>query len=122
MFNFNITHESKVFEQLTEQVTDAESVTVPPYYPDTPTVRRDIARNYDNIAEMDRRVGKLLKDLEDDRATDKIGEEDYREIHARLTGQVVEVMRRLDELRAERSKAEMEASRPIPHPRSGESA
>lgn len=66
VFNFEITHESKVFEQLTEQVTDPGDVVVPPYYPDTPTVRRDLARNYDNIAEMDRRVGRLLKELEDD--------------------------------------------------------
>jgi hypothetical protein len=59
-----------------------------------------------------------LKDLEDDRATDKIGEEDYRELHARLTGQVVEVMRRLDGLRAQRSKAKEKAQRTIPHPSS----
>lgn len=71
VFNFAITHESKVFDQLSEQVADPEKVQVPPYYPDTPIVRRDIARNYDNIAEMDRRVGRLLKELEEDGLLDR---------------------------------------------------
>ncbi|HAV62605.1 MAG TPA: sulfatase [Verrucomicrobiales bacterium] len=64
VFNFEITHESRVFEQVSPQVVDPATVTVPPYYPDTELVRRDIARNYDNIAEMDRQVGELLKELE----------------------------------------------------------
>lgn len=66
VFNFMTTHESKVFEQLTPQVTDPAKVMVPPYYPDTPAVRRDIARNYDNIAALDGQVGELLKQLEAD--------------------------------------------------------
>lgn len=43
-----------------------------------------------------------LKDLEDDRATDKIGEEDYAELHARLSAEAIDVMRRLDEDEARR--------------------
>ena len=39
-------------------------------------------------------------DLEDDRATDKIGESDYAELHATLTAQAVEVMRSLDDIEA----------------------
>ena len=39
-----------------------------------------------------------LKDLEDDRATAKIDDADYAELHARLTGQAVEVIKRLDAL------------------------
>lgn len=46
--------------------TDPSKVTVPPYYPDTPEVRSEIASAYDNIATADSVVGvimaKLLKD------------------------------------------------------------
>jgi N-sulfoglucosamine sulfohydrolase len=47
-------------------VTDPLEIKVPPYYPDTPLVREELARMYDNIADMDTRVGELLKQLEDD--------------------------------------------------------
>ena len=39
---------------------------MPPYYPDTPLVREELARMYDNIADMDGQVGEILKQLEDD--------------------------------------------------------
>ena len=47
-------------------VTDPADVNVPPYYPDIPEVRADIARHYDNIHAMDARVGKILSTLEQD--------------------------------------------------------
>ena len=46
--------------------TDPSRVTVPPYYPDTPTVRADIARHYNNIGNVDRLTGELLAKLEED--------------------------------------------------------
>ncbi len=39
---------------------------IPPYLPDTEVVRRDMWKLYNNIAEMDRQVGSVLKQLEDD--------------------------------------------------------
>ena len=39
-----------------------------------------------------------LKDLEDDRATDKIGEADYDDMKARLSTRAIEVMKQLDGL------------------------
>jgi arylsulfatase A-like enzyme len=39
---------------------------IPPYLPDTPKVRRDMWKLYNNIAEMDKQVGAVLKQLEDD--------------------------------------------------------
>ena len=39
---------------------------LPPYYPDTPVVRRDVARFYDLITAMDHRTGELLGQLEED--------------------------------------------------------
>ena len=46
--------------------TPADAVTVPPYYPDTQTVREDIARHYNNIASLDVAVGKILDQLQQD--------------------------------------------------------
>jgi len=85
--NFPVTHESGVFsplgtmpqsgihflmqvmrwyredEPLAARV-DPQDVVVPPYYPDTKTVRADMARHYDNIANMDAEVGAILEQLE----------------------------------------------------------
>jgi N-sulfoglucosamine sulfohydrolase len=44
--------------------TDPARVVVPPYYPDTPTVRGDLARHYNNIATMDAAFGALLDRIE----------------------------------------------------------
>jgi len=43
-----------------------------------------------------------LRDLEDDRATGKIGDADYAALRARLEGRAVELMKRLDALATER--------------------
>lgn len=39
-----------------------------------------------------------LRDLEDDRETGKVGEQDYGELRARLSARAVEILKRLDEL------------------------
>lgn len=78
LINFGMTHESRMFpENVTKQraqgwkqITDPAEVEVPPYYPDTAAVRRDIAQHYDNIHEMDRQVGRWLEKLEADRLAD----------------------------------------------------
>ena len=71
VFNLEITHESRIFPTSPARkgkplVTDPKEVPVPPYYPDTPLVREELARVYDNIADMDTQVGEILKQLEDD--------------------------------------------------------
>lgn len=67
VFNYTVTHESGVFgEGRSPKVVDPAKVTVPPYYPDTPVVRADIAKIYDNIAALDASVGALLAELEKD--------------------------------------------------------
>jgi hypothetical protein len=43
-----------------------------------------------------------LRDLEDDRATGKIGDADYAALRARLEGRAVELMKNLDALATER--------------------
>ncbi len=47
-------------------LTDPASVEIPPYWPDTPAVRANLARFYDNIRVMDGQVGALLDRLEDE--------------------------------------------------------
>ncbi len=80
LINFGMTHESRMFaknvveqrEKGWKQVTDPADVTVPPYYPDTPAIRRDIAQQYDNVHEMDRVVGRWLAWLNDGLADNTI--------------------------------------------------
>ena len=71
VFNLEVTHESQIFPSSPARkgkplVTDPAKVDVPPYYPDTPAVREELARLYDNIADMDTQVGELLKQLDED--------------------------------------------------------
>jgi N-sulfoglucosamine sulfohydrolase len=71
VFNLNVTHESQIFPTSPARkgkalITDLERVIVPPYYPDTPLVREELARMYDNIADMDTQVGEILKQLDAD--------------------------------------------------------
>ncbi len=91
--NFGVTHESGTFDPLgafPNSVThfvmqvmrwwslDGEipnsvlpaDVQLPPYYPDTPTVREDLARHYNNISYMDEEVGRILDQLEADDLAD----------------------------------------------------
>ncbi|MEZ5301859.1 MAG: sulfatase-like hydrolase/transferase [Verrucomicrobiales bacterium] len=48
------------------EIHDPAAAPVPPYYPDTPAVRRTIARYYDCVTAMDQNVGSLLAELEED--------------------------------------------------------
>lgn len=45
---------------------DPARIELPPYYPDTPVVRRDLATHYDCISAMDRQAGEILRQLEED--------------------------------------------------------
>ncbi len=45
---------------------DPAKVTVPPYYPDTPVVREDWANYLDSVMAMDKKLGLILKKLEED--------------------------------------------------------
>ena len=66
VFNFTISHESKLRTRPHKAVHDASKVFVPPYHPDTPEVRQDWAQYYDRLTEMDRQVGGILKQLKED--------------------------------------------------------
>jgi len=43
-----------------------KDVVLPPYYPDTPSIRQHLANHYNNIALADRRTAALLQQLRDD--------------------------------------------------------
>ena len=76
IFNFNTTHESRV--NVEERYRDAiigvpekllkkpGEVPLPPYYPDTEEVQELWMRYYNVITAMDKQVGELLEQLEDD--------------------------------------------------------
>lgn len=61
---FGGTHRSFVRDP--ERPIDADKVTLPPYYPDLPLVRRDWANGLETVQVVDRQVGQLLQQLEDD--------------------------------------------------------
>lgn len=64
IFNLMTTHESQVWDRANDPVTiRPEDVPVPPYFPDKPIIRRDIARVYNNITIMDREVGELIDEV-----------------------------------------------------------
>ena len=98
IFNFGVTHESnlwnpfhrtydlmefppprslfewwKGFEGLKKRLyVDKDlDVDIPPYLPDTEIVRNDIRRMYSNIIEMDKHVGLILNQLEEDGMIDQ---------------------------------------------------
>lgn len=81
VFNFTMTHESQVRANEAayrkhvagipkEQLHDPKTVTLPPYYPDTPVTRKDWAQYCDLITAMDREVGKILEQLHADELDD----------------------------------------------------
>ncbi len=74
VFNINITHESQIFPNVVENNRkkgvipevprlDPSNVFVPPYMPDLPEVRTDLAIYHDCVTAMDKEVGKLLDEL-----------------------------------------------------------
>ncbi|SFR66978.1 sulfatase family protein [Maribacter stanieri] len=95
VFNYTETHESGLFEpygfreietrhyhegdrtfkwgedRMTEEETTIHlpkdtDFNIPPYLPNTPKVQRDMWKLYNNVSEMDKQVGTVLKQLEED--------------------------------------------------------
>lgn len=77
VFNFTGCHESGIssrekYMRVTKDLTPdqrqsaEELATLPPYYPDTPTVREDWKRNYELITAMDAWAGQRLQELRQD--------------------------------------------------------
>ena len=67
--NIGVTHESSMWPYKEDfehppRLHDPATVSVPAYLPDHPSVREDIARHYDNVADLDRQVGDILVALD----------------------------------------------------------
>lgn len=69
VINLTVTHESKCWD-ITGVKHDPDKAVVPPFYPDTPVVRRNIAKYYDNITTMDAQAGEILRKLHEDGLAD----------------------------------------------------
>jgi N-sulfoglucosamine sulfohydrolase len=57
-------------ENIIEKPTKLEDVIVPPYFPDTPEVRKDLALYYDEIIRLDKYVGLVLDELDAQKVAD----------------------------------------------------
>ena len=76
VFNLMLTHESrinnkKIHDKETASLaknlrTDTKNIKIPPYFPDNKTTRELMARHYDNISQMDIKVGEILQQLKED--------------------------------------------------------
>ncbi len=58
-------HEERIAEIPPEYVHDPDLAPVPPYLPDTPEVRMEIARHYDNLTHQDQSFGRAMNILEE---------------------------------------------------------
>ena len=69
VFNLDNTHEGRMRRSEADgptTETDPSAVQVPPYLPDTPRVREEIARHYDNLATNDALATEIISQLEED--------------------------------------------------------
>lgn len=62
VFNWVGTHESQNWN-IANVKTDVKTIKVPPYYPDNEIVRKNLAKEYDNIAVLDSVVGAMIAEL-----------------------------------------------------------
>ena len=65
VINQGASHESHLHHKIGSVKTDPAQVVLPPYFPDAPELRTDLARYHDQIEKVDEWVGKQLKELED---------------------------------------------------------
>ncbi|MEM6319358.1 MAG: sulfatase-like hydrolase/transferase [Bacteroidota bacterium] len=72
-FNFEVTHESRIWAKALDSLWVANNleVSIPPYLPDTDLVKKDVRRLYSNIKEMDAQVGEILQQLKEDGLLEK---------------------------------------------------
>lgn len=67
VINLEDTHEGQLFARDNRPLTvKPEDVELLPFYQDTPTMRKDVARHLSNIEDMDRKVGEIIKKLKED--------------------------------------------------------
>ena len=70
----NVTHRGKWWDKTRTESPDPvspEEVSLPPYLPDHPEIRKDWALYLDQIEKADRQIGQILKRLEDEGIADR---------------------------------------------------
>ena len=66
IYNFNECHESMVWSKKNDSIlVDKNKIIIPPYFPENPVIRKDLAVNYSNLIRADRRLFKLIKELKE---------------------------------------------------------
>lgn len=72
VYNHEISHESRIWKKANDPLlVNPDEIRIPSYYPDLPVVRKDVARKYSNIVELDALIGQRLEKLEKERLLDK---------------------------------------------------
>jgi len=66
VFNLTVSHESSIHKSAPKTSHDPAKAPLPPYHPDTPTIRHDWAQYYDKVQALDAQVGGILANLEKD--------------------------------------------------------
>ena len=67
VFNFNITHESRIWSNHKNYDTSSlMNINLPPIFPESKTIKRDFLKNYKNIEQLDIQIGEILNQLKED--------------------------------------------------------
>ncbi|MEO9890929.1 sulfatase [Aurantibacter sp.] len=67
VFNYSVCHESQIWKRGKDSLfVNPKDVPVPPYFPDTDSVRHDLAVNYSNLRRLDNQIGEVIADLKED--------------------------------------------------------
>jgi len=67
VFNFNITHESRIWNNYKKHSSDEiNKVILPPFFPNNKTIKNDFVTNYKNIEKLDEQVGEIINQLKED--------------------------------------------------------
>ena len=72
VYNHEVSHESRIWKKAKDpMLVNPEELKIPAYFPDLPVVRKDVARKYSNIEELDALIGQRLDKLEKEGLLDK---------------------------------------------------
>ena len=67
VFNFNITHESRIWSNYKKHSLDEiNKVILPPFLPNNKSIKNDFITNYKNIEKLDKQVGEIINQLKED--------------------------------------------------------
>lgn len=67
VFNYNVTHESRIWMNSDSALlVEPGKINIPPFFPDDPVIRHDMAVNYSNIIRLDKQIAQLIEQLQED--------------------------------------------------------